>query len=278
MAEGTPYNRRTLIKGIAVGTGLAAKSSSQILQTRSGKNRPNILYLHSHDTGRYTEAYGHDVPTPNLQKLAREGILFRQAFSAAPTCSPSRAALLTGQCAHSSGMLGLAHRGFSLKDYRQHLVHTLRDAGYVSVLAGLQHVAKTPDAIGYDRILEAKTKTAAHVAPAAVSFLKDAPRQPFFLDVGFFETHRIFHEPGPQEDARYSRPPVTVPDAPRSRQDMAGFKASARVLDRAVGAVLTALETAGLAENTLVICTTDHGVPFPGAKCNLTQHGTGVML
>jgi len=59
---------------------------------------------------------------------------------------------------------------------------------------------------------------------------------------------------------------------------MAGFKASARVLDSAVGDVMRALESSGQAENTLVICTTDHGVAFPEMKCNLTNHGTGVML
>ena len=72
--------------------------------------RPNILYIHSHDTGRCIQPYGHAVPTPNLQELAEQGVLFRQAFSMAPTCSPSRAALLTGQCPHSAGMLGLAGR------------------------------------------------------------------------------------------------------------------------------------------------------------------------
>jgi N-sulfoglucosamine sulfohydrolase len=70
----------------------------------------NIVYLHSHDTGRYVSPYGFDVPTPHLQAFADEGVTFRQAFSAAPTCSPSRAALLTGRSAHGSGMLGLAHR------------------------------------------------------------------------------------------------------------------------------------------------------------------------
>ena len=75
-------------------------------------NRPNILYLHSHDTGRYIQPYGYGVPTPNLQRLAEEGVLFRQAFCASPTCSPSRAALLTGAFPHSNGMRGLAHFGF----------------------------------------------------------------------------------------------------------------------------------------------------------------------
>ena len=58
---------------------------------------PNILFLHAHNTGRFIEPYGHAVPTPHLMKLARAGSLFRRAFSAAPSCSPSRAAFLTGQ-------------------------------------------------------------------------------------------------------------------------------------------------------------------------------------
>ena len=95
-------------------------------------DRPNILYLHSHDTGRYIQPYGHQVPTPNIQRLADQGMLFREAFCAAPTCSGSRACLLTGQWAHSNGMTGLAHRGWTLNDYSTTSLHTLRDAGYWS--------------------------------------------------------------------------------------------------------------------------------------------------
>ncbi len=241
-------------------------------------SRPNILYIHSHDTGRYVQPYGHAVPTPHIQRLAEEGVLFRQAFCAAPTCSPSRAALLTGQCAHSSGMIGLAHRGFSLHDYRQHIVHTLRGAGYTSTLIGVQHVAQDAGIIGYDRIVPVESNRAEHVAPAAAAFLKSRPSQPFFLSVGFIETHREFHEPGPQEDPRFCLPPHPLPDTPETRRDMAAFKASARVLDWGIGMVLDALEESGLAEDTLVICTTDHGIAFPGMKCNLTDHGIGVML
>jgi len=241
-------------------------------------NRPNILYIHSHDTGRYVQPYGYAVPTPNIQKLAEQGVLFRQAFCAAPTCSPSRASLLTGQYPHSCGMLGLAHRGFALKDYRQHIVHTLREAGYTSTLVGVQHVAKDPHVIGYDRVVPVESSKVEHVAPAAVEFLNRRPEQPFFLSVGFTETHRDFHEPGPDEDPRYCMPPRPIPDTPETRRDMAAFKASARVLDRGIGMVLDALEANGLAENTLVICTTDHGIAFPGMKCNLTDHGIGVML
>jgi arylsulfatase A-like enzyme len=240
--------------------------------------RPNILYIHSHDTGRYIQPYGHAVPTPNLQRLAEQGVLFRQNFCAAPTCSPSRAALLTGQCAHSSGMIGLAHRGFSLSDYSQHIVHTLRGAGYRSTLIGVQHVAAEPGTIGYDRVAPVESNHVEHVAPAAVDFLSSAPQEPFFLSVGFAETHRDFHTPGPAEDPRHCLPPAPLLDTRQTRQDMAAFKASARVLDRGIGAVLDALEANGLAGNTLVICTTDHGIAFPGSKCNLIDHGIGVML
>ncbi len=133
------------MRGVAAGASVGLVSSaSPGSPVEAASRRPNIVYIHSHDSGRYLQPYGHSVPTPHLQRLASEGVLFRQAFSAAPTCSPSRAALLTGQYAHQNGMLGLAHRGFSLNDYSRHLVHTLGSAGYQSVLAGLQHVAANP--------------------------------------------------------------------------------------------------------------------------------------
>jgi arylsulfatase A-like enzyme len=238
----------------------------------------NIVYIHSHDTGRYVQPYGHNVPTPNIQRLAEQGVLFRQNFCAAPTCSASRAALLTGQSAHSSGMIGLAHRGFQLSDYSQHIVHTLRAAGYESTLVGVQHVARDVSAIGYDRVVPLEGHRAQHITPAAVEFLNGGPQEPFFLSVGFAETHRAFDEAGPNEDPKYCLPPAPLPDTPETRQDVAEFKASARVLDQAIGTVLDALDANDLAENTLVICTTDHGIAFPGMKCNLTDHGIGVML
>src|ERR1044072_2786511 len=105
---------------------------------------PNILYIHSHDTGRFVQPYGWQVPTPNIQLLADQGVLFRQAFCVAPTCSGSRAALLTGQYCHSNGMMGLAHRGWQLHDYGHHWVHPLREAGYSSTLIGEQHISKDP--------------------------------------------------------------------------------------------------------------------------------------
>ncbi|MDF2439854.1 MAG: N-sulfoglucosamine sulfohydrolase, partial [Abditibacteriota bacterium] len=135
--------------------------------------------------------------------------------------------------------------------------------------------------IGYDQHLETPGGRAEAVAEAAERFLDNASHEPFFLDVGFMETHTLPGdslfgcEPG---DARYAGPPAPLPDTPRTRQDIADFKVAAARLDAAIGRVLDALERNGLAENTLVISTTDHGLPLPGMKGTLTDHGLGVSL
>jgi arylsulfatase A-like enzyme len=278
-------SRRLFLKGAAA-TGLASQLAT--VHAESGQPaafRPNIVYIHSHDSGRYLQPYGYDVPTPHLQRLADEGTLFRRAFSVAPTCSPSRAGLLTGLYPHNNGMLGLAHRGFSLNDYGQHLVHTLHPAGYLTVLAGLQHVAKVPQTIGYDRILPRQATPQNHggnsatvVAPAAAEFLDSRPASPFFLNVGFFETHREYPTATSEDRSAYQAPPRPIPDTPQTRQDFACFRASARVMDHGVGQVLDALERNGYLENTLIVSTTDHGIAFPRMKCNLTDDGWGVSL
>jgi arylsulfatase A-like enzyme len=219
---------------------------------------------------------GAAVDTPRIQGLAEEGVLFRRAFCAASTCSASRACLLTGRYAHSNGMLGLAHRGWSLHDYEWHAVHTLRAAGYHSVLIGEQHISKEPDVIGYDQVVKIATTRATDVAPVTIDVLRDIER-PFFLSVGFFETHREFFRPAAGED-RYVAPPPNLPDTPEIRRDVAAYNASARSLDEGVGAVLDEIDALGLRDDTLVICTTDHGMAFPGAKTTLTDRGIGVFL
>ena len=241
-------------------------------------DRPNIVYMHSHDTGRYVQPYGYPVLTPNIQRLADQGILFRHAFCAAPTCSASRACLLTGQYGHTNGMMGLAHRGWSLNDYTHHIVHTLRERGYHSALIGEQHISKKPAVIGYDQVIKVETHHADQVAPAADRLMSGEIEEPFFLSVGFFETHREFLGPSSVRDALYALPPPNLPDAPETRRDMAAFRASARSLDQGVGEVLGSLEAYGLSERTLIVFTTDHGIPFPGAKATLYDRGLGVML
>ena len=239
---------------------------------------PNILYLNSHDTGRYVQPYGNAVPTPNIQWLADQGVMFRNAFTAAPSCSGSRAALLTGSYCHNNGMMGLAHRGFALYDYDQHIVRTLQRAGYHTELIGEQHVSATPDVLGYDVVHQIPNTTVSSVAPAAIGALASDIPQPFFLSVGFFETHRSFFPPSSVRDRVYSLPPPFLPDTPEIRQDVAAYKASARSLDHGIGSVLNTLHETGLDRNTLVICTTDHGLAFPTAKASLLDRGIAVML
>src|SRR5690349_6210265 len=239
---------------------------------------PNILYIHSHDTGRYVQPYGHAIPTPNLQWLADQGIMFRNAFCAAPSCSGSRAALLTGEYCHTNGMMGLAHRGFSLNDYDHQLVRVLMAHGYHSELIGEQHISADPHVLGYDVVHEVPDTRVHSVGPAAIGALRSGIREPFFMSVGFFETHRSFFAPSSVRDRVYSLPPPFLPDTGEIRQDVAAYKASARALDHGIGAVLNKLNETGLDRNTLVICTTDHGLAFPTAKASLLDRGIGVML
>ncbi len=121
----------------------------------------NIVYLHAHDAGRAISPYGYPVDTPNLQRFAEQGVLFRNAFWAAPTCGPSRTAMLTGAYPHEVGMFGLpGAQGWLVDDYTKHLVPVLSGMGYETVLAGCQHEANHFDlgVLKYDRILDTRPK------------------------------------------------------------------------------------------------------------------------
>jgi len=250
-------------------------------------NRPNIIYINSHDTGRYIQPYGYPIHSPNMQRFAQEGVLFRQAFCTNPTCSPSRSSLLTGMYPHNNGMTGLAHRGFKLNDYSQGIIHTLHKAGYDSMLIGGQHIVPNSDENpleitgfkGYEPCWSFKERRI-RIMPgdAAVQYLEHPPQEPFYLELGFGRAHRHFDPLGPDEDPRYTLPPAPLPDTPRNREDMARFKTTVRLLDEEIGQVLDCLENSPLAKNTLVIIATDHGIPFPRMKCNLTDAGIGVLL
>jgi arylsulfatase A-like enzyme len=249
----------------------------------------NVVYFHTHDTGRYIQPYGYAVPAPNLQSLAEEGTLFRQAFCTGPTCSPSRSGLLSGMAPHSAGMIGLAHRGFSMNDYSRHLASFLTRNGYETALCGVQHEAAAAevDRLGYTRNLSALNTEKAHeardlkTAQLAADFIREPHERPFFASVGLFNTHRTssdFPETSHPVDPRYVMPPHPMYDTPENRQDMAGFIASAAVVDRCVGIVRKALEESGEWERTVFIFTTDHGIAFPRMKCNLYDTGIGVSL
>lgn len=245
----------------------------------------NLLYIHTHDTGRFIEPYDNGISTPSLMKLAKEGTVFRNMYCCGPTCSPSRSALLTGQYPHQNGMLGLAHRGFSLNDYGKHLCNFLKGHGYETVLCGMQHEAAKPDGIGYDRVYvdsrrEAEDLTAWDESneKAAISFLREKHDMPFFLSYGLAHTHRPFLEVDKSICPDYIKVPSVLPDTRETREDFAGFLTSAMRADCCIGRVLQVLEEEGLNEETVVIYTTDHGIAFPHMKCNLYDTGIGVAF
>lgn len=272
--------------------------------------RPNILYLHSHDAGRYIQPYGFPVSTPHLQALASQAVLFRKAFAISPTCGPSRAAMLTGRYPHQNGVIGLpGPQGWLVDDYQTHIVRQLQKHGYETVLAGCQHEADKLDLspLGYNRILNSENP--AHPlggqwypdtierAEAFLATRSHHENKPFFLSVGIAEPHRDnipkpdinLHGQGdrfaqtrfydPQKlDARFTAPPPWLPDLPEIRRDMASYAYGVNLMDEYMGRVLTALQHSGLEDNTIVIVTSDHGIEFPGGKKTLGDQGTQVML
>lgn len=259
----------------------------------------NIIHLHGHDAGRMFAPYGYNTPTPCLQAFAEAGITFRQAFCAAPTCSPSRAALLTGRYPHACGMHGLASipAYFALNDYSQHLASFLNRHGYTTAVSGVMHEGRAPltdlSEVGYDHWLNHNREGVPdknRTLGAALEFLGTVGEAPFFLSCGFGEPHRDNPNKGRRHgydadmpfleelDGRYTRPPAPIPDTPLTRQDWASFCDGVGRLDAKMGAVIDAVDRFGLADNTLIIATIDHGIAWPHGKGNLTDMGTGVML
>lgn len=248
--------------------------------------KKNILYLHTHDSGRYLEPYGYQISTPNIMSLAREGTLFRNAYCAAPTCSPSRVGLLSGMSPHSSNMLGLAQRGFQMDSYDTHLSNFLHNQGYHTCLFGVQHEAPEASMLGYDyyfdedcfhgEFIRRDTAACEHAAKYLLNYKED---KPFFMSVGFINTHRGYPEaPEGFANPDYVMPPFTVSDTPENREDMTNYMYSAKIADDCVGVVLDALKKAGMEEDTIILFTTDHGIAFPFMKCNGYDTGISVAL
>ena len=253
----------------------------------------NVIYMHTHDSGRYWSPYGHNVPTPNIQAFARTATVFRHAYNVAPTCSPSRAGLLTGMCPHETGMQGLAHLGWQLNDYSRHMNHYLQKNGYHTALCGIQHEAPDYKMIGYNEIVGSQEFDMGDTVNSmeewdysntkeACAFLarqKDK-KAPFFLSFGLFNTHREY--PAVKESdfivADYLAPPGPLYDCDINRREMASYCASVKIADDCFGQFLKALDEAGLADNTMVIMTTDHGAAMPKMKCTLYDTGIGVAL
>ena len=257
--------------------------------------RPNILLMIAHDLGRHLRCYGiSTVQTPNLDRLAGEGARFARSFCVAPQCSPSRAALFTGRTPHQNGVMGLTHSHFAwdLYEDERHLAGLLKDAGWHTALAGLQHETRRPQDMGWAEIIPQNAAVADEsrtgcdrIATQVADFLhqRTAGEPPFYLQVGFPEPHRVPDTPGgfgemPPDDERGIFVPPHLVDDEGARHEFRHYQGAIRKLDGAIGAILAALDGAGLRDNTLVLFTTDHGMPFPRAKCSLYDPGIETCL
>ena len=241
----------------------------------------NVLLVHCHDLGRSLGVYGtRGVSSPQLNRLAAQGILFTRAHATAPLCSPSRGSLFTGRYPHSNGLIGLAHHGWEYRAGIATLPQILSGAGYSSALFGMQHETSQPARLGFDEF-DVSNSYCEYVVPRAQQWLtrSTGPDRPFLLTAGFFETHR----PYPPErytpaDPRGVDVPHSLPDTLAVRADLADFYGAVAVADAAVGRLLETLDDAGLDANTWVVFLTDHGPAFPRAKSTLYDAGTGIAL
>lgn len=284
--------------------------------------RPNILFLFADDWGRYaslfTEVEGAGsindvVRTPNFDKIARKGVLFRNAHVNAPSCTPCRSSLLSGQYFWRTGR-GSILRGAVWDDSIPAYPLLLKDAGY--------HIGKTykvwspgtPADAPYGRQEHAYQKAGGKFnqfsqnvtrmvaegrdLQAAKEQLYDEVRgnfrdflaareanKPFCYWFGPTNVHRTWVKGsgkklwGIDPDTLKGRMPPYLPDVPEVREDLADYFGEIAAWDHAIGLLIEAVEKAGELDNTLIVISGDHGAPgFPHGKCNLYGFGTGVCL
>lgn len=223
------------------------------------------------------EPYGYKMNTPAIMDFAEKSLLFRNAYCAGPTCSPSRSALLTGMYPHTNGMIGLAHRGFRLNDDNQHLANYLKSNGYETVLCGVQHESPDASLIGYEKIIKGQKKSEIDNAETVADYiLNKNDDKPFFLSFGMFHTHRVYPESKVNPD--YVMVPPPIPDTAENRYDFSCYITSMQIVNKCVERVMDAVYKSGRDKDTLIIFTTDHGIAFPYMKCNLYDTGIGISL
>ncbi len=243
--------------------------------------RPNVVLLVTHDTGRYVSPYGIEtVDTPNCERLARESVVFENAFCCAPQCSPSRAGLVTGRYPHANGVMGLTHSdfGWSLPDNELSAARLFGPAGYHTWLLGLQHETDDGSALGFEHvdlgfsILDLPE----HFEPLLSGWDKE---KPFFCQIGCFETHRPWNvwDTEPHDSLGIHVPPY-LSDGPGTRRELASFQGLIKRFDRGLGQLLDLVKGHGLVDNTILVVTTDHGIAMPMAKGTLRDPGIETML
>ncbi len=256
-------------------------------------SRPNILIAISDDhSWRHTSAQGSPfVETPNFDSVATAGFRFDNAYAGSPGCSPSRAALLTGQHHWMIGPAGT--HGSSFPVHYETFVDLLEKAGYKvgftgkgwgpgDWLAGGRD--KNPAGVEYNdiKLKKAPAKGISDTDYAAnfKKFMDErVESEPFYFWYGAHEPHLRYAEAGHSEEARAR---VVVPDflpnTETSREMLLDYADEINHFDTHLGRILAMLEAAGELDNTLVIVTADNGMPMPRAKANGYDYGIHVPL
>jgi N-sulfoglucosamine sulfohydrolase len=284
--------------------------------------RLNILFVFADDWGRYASAYAkadgkasiNDViKTPNVDRIAREGALFRRAFVNAPSCTPCRSSMLSGRYFFQTGRgailngavwdpaipsfpLMLRDAGYHIgKSYKVWGPGTPADAPFGGQQYAYEKAGRAPNNFSEEAtkmvadgltVEAAREKILDQVRGNFDAFLADRkPGQPWLYFFGPTTTHRTWIKGsgkklwGIEPEALEGRMPEFMPDVPEVREDVADYLGECQAVDAYLGALLKKVEDAGELENTVVVVTGDHGMPgVPGGKCNLIDHGTAVAL
>ncbi|MEM7602958.1 MAG: sulfatase, partial [Verrucomicrobiota bacterium] len=285
-----------------------------------GKDRPNILFLFADDWGRYASNYGEASPggindvvqTPTFDRIASDGVLFNHAHVSAPSCTPCRSSLLTGQHFWRTGtgsiLLGATYPAdlpsfpVLLREAGYHIGYTYKvwGPGTPSNSPFTSEEAYAPAGARFNQFSQNTNKAIAEgmsveEAKAALfdevrenfrAFLADQEEgQPFCYWFGPTNVHRKWTKGSGKElwgidpDQLKGKMPPFLPDVPEVRQDLADYFGEIKAWDEAMALVLEELKATGQLDNTLIAISGDHGAPgFPYGKCNLYDFGTGVPL
>ncbi len=238
--------------------------------------RPNILFCIADDASAHLGAYGCTwVKTPNIDRLAKQGIVFDNAYTPTAKCAPSRAAILTGRNPWQLEE-GANHQSFFPANYKV-FTEAMNDAGLHAGSLGKfwgPGTAKTAD--GKDRKWGLASASNGKAQPKGIgenfrSFLSARSKdQPFFFWYGSKDPHRPYKlDSGIAASKKVSdieRVPSFWPQTDLVRRDMLDYAIEVEAYDAQIGDLLKVLEESGEAKNTLVIVTSDHGMPFPRVK------------
>ena len=284
------HHQRVLLI-IAVCCGLVSLlSSSQV----AAAERPNILFCISDDQSyAHTGANGDPVvKTPAFDRVAREGIRFTHAFCDAPSCGPSRSAILTGQHIWRLREAGNIHS--TLPAQFATYPDLLEAAGYFIGSTGKAWSPGRLEPGGRSRnpagpLFEQRKLRPPHRAISNkdyagnfADFLSQRPKsQPFCFWLGTHESHRGFQQgvgAATGKDPQRAVVPSYFPDHPVVRQDLLDYLVEVEYFDKVVAQAIAHVERIGELDNTIIVVTSDHGMPFPRAKASLYDAGTRVPL